>query len=328
MRSALVTSIIMFAMALLSLSRATAQGPGLPPECDRACGEAEEAQAREVRAALISAGTPDSLAAAAFFGSRAADPDAEQLALMQRAAALAPQRYDLAWLNFHLCSESKSCNAAALASRLQGLDPGNALSWLWPLDRDEAVDGNAQAMAALKKMAASEHFDVEWVSIVLHLSEAIQRTGKLDASSSLISAVGIASALAIPAYANLANACKEGALEDGERMANCRRLASLMLRGDMYVTEMIGAAIARRVWPEGSAEYSEAAKATRIARYQMGQAIAAATKISWDEGYANKYLAWLKVSKTEQEVSRAQIVDAGLDTEPPQNWQAPGMQAK
>jgi hypothetical protein len=247
--------------------------------------------------------------------------------LIHRATKLAPSRYDLAWLEFQLCETDQSCDSKPIVARLQALDPRNAVSWIGELPtRDASVD-DPRFDVAIQKMADSDRFDIKWVPTILHVTTAINRTKTLDTASAVVASVGIAAAWAIPAYADVSRACKGEALRLPDRLEACKRLASVMRDGDTYVTELVGIAIAKRVWPETSDSYADAARAARQAHYRMAIGIEASAKHEWDDAYARKYLGWLTSSKTEQEVSRAELLDAGLDPDPPPDWKEPSTHA-
>ncbi len=93
-----------------------------------------------------------------------------------------------------------------------------------------------------------------------------------------------------------------------------------MRGGDTYITEMIGIAIAKRTWPEGSLEHIDAVSAKRTAHYRMQ----ADTKLNLDHlsstAYVEKHLQLMMAKTTEQDVVLAEIVDAKLNPDPPSDW--------
>jgi hypothetical protein len=93
-----------------------------------------------------------------------------------------------------------------------------------------------------------------------------------------------------------------------------------MRGGDTYLTEMIGVAIAKRTWPEGSPEYVDAISAKRVAHYRID----ADGKLSLHRfsysNYAAKRLQLMMEKSTEQEVNLAEILNAKLNPNPPSDW--------
>jgi len=276
-------------------------------------------QLARTQRALVAAGDPDSLAAAATVGWTPKEGSAQRLKWMARAADLAPDRYDLVWLHLQLCKRYKSCDAKPIVAKLRALDASNAASWMDPLEQQTQTRDDAEADALVKAMAESVRFDIHWNSIVLHLTNALRRARTMNTVTALVGAIGSASAIATPDYWRVSNACKGEALKRSDRLLNCRRLAAVMRDGDAYATEMTGIAIEERVWPAGSAEIQDAIRARRVARHQMAMAVEAASTTEWNEQFAEKYLQWVSTEKTEQAVSLAEIANAGLNASPPQD---------
>jgi hypothetical protein len=79
---------------------------------------------------------------------------------------------------------------------------------------------------------------------------------------------------------------------------------------------MIGVAIAKRAWPEGSAEYLDAANASRVARYRMDADGKLDLHHFWNSQYVAKRLQLMTDNKTEQEVTLAEILNAKLNPHP------------
>jgi hypothetical protein len=93
-----------------------------------------------------------------------------------------------------------------------------------------------------------------------------------------------------------------------------------MRRGDTYITEMIGLAIAKRAWPEGSAEYLDASSARRVAHYRMDADGKIALHHLRNSQYDANRLRLMTENRTEQEVNLAEIMDAKSSPNPPADW--------
>jgi hypothetical protein len=270
--------------------------------------------------AVLAAGDADSLAAAAFLGASWEKAPEERVALMARASAAAPERADLVWLHLQICRRVPSCRPQPIEARLQQLDPGNAAAWSGELERGTALADPAQVQATLATMGNAEHFDIYWNTTIVHLTAAIAKAQSVDLSTALVDAIGVAAAEAVPAYQQIGNACTGAALDFPETLAACRRLSAVLRRGDTYLTEMVGLRIAQRVWPEGGREYQDAMAARRVARYRMDTYSRIDSAMDKDSLAAQRYLDALAVHRTEQEVFVAQIVRAGLDPNPGEDW--------
>jgi len=272
-------------------------------------------------AALKAQGDADSLAAAAEFTSKS---DAQRLTLFTRAAALAPDRSDLVWLQLQECGRVEACDPTALATTLHRLDPDNGAAWAPLLDRAIRSADTDATTKALSAIASSKRFDIYWNPSIAHLSRAVVNVHTTDLSTALTAVIGTEAALAIPAYQNLSKTCKAPALEQSGRMDICRKIAEVMRGGDTYITEMIGLAIAKRVWPEGSSEYADAVGARRVGQYRMhteGEILPASFRT---DAEAQTYVTLLATHRAEQEVALAVITAAGKSPEPPADWKEPG----
>ena len=93
----------------------------------------------------------------------------------------------------------------------------------------------------------------------------------------------------------------------------------MLRRGDIYLTEMIGLAVARRVWPEGSAEYRAALEARRVAVYRTDTDNGLTTRNILDNVWVQSHLALMAAHDTEQEVVLADLTNAGLNPDPPRD---------
>jgi hypothetical protein len=270
------------------------------------------------RAALLSAGDPDSLAAAGLLPVKG--PDAGRLALLARASAMAPERADLAWVYLVACTPRAECDAEPIAARLRSLDPGNAAAFSAALDRSASAGDALRARAALTAMSERAEFSIYWSSTIVHLARAIERTGKMPTAEALVIVIGELAALSIPAFTNMSLACMGAALQEADVLTACRRLAAGLRRGDTYVLEMIGVAIAKRAWPQDSQEYRDALEARRVARYRMSIEMPAGDTSGWNDPASEHYLELLAAHRTEQEVFLAQLKEAGRDPDPPADW--------
>jgi hypothetical protein len=256
----------------------------------------------------------DSLAAAGVLLALRNKPQA--LVLLARASAAAPERPELLWLRAHLCEEEPSCNPQADEDRLRQVSPDNGAGWLGALTRAVKAHDEAVRDAALISIGHTGRVDIYWTTLVGRLSLAAAQTGKMSPSDAMINMTGVISWLAIPAYAPASQSCIGERLKRPEILEACRGLASAFENGDTVITEMLGVEIAKRVWPEGSPEWKAAVERRRVYDYRVA-AVGASGSATRSQAQALRYLAWSREWHREQEVMRAELLDAGKPPDPP-----------
>jgi hypothetical protein len=288
---------------------------------DAARGQAAyDLKIRRTEQLLIESGDADSLAAAAMLSIGPTGNQARRLVLIERAVSKAPDRPDLLWLNIRLCAQANGCDSETLEAQLRALAPGNAAAWLDSINRGGKRNNVAAVRMGLAAIATSRRFDTYWNTTIVHVTKAIVKTHTMDLPTALVATFGLVSAASIPPYQPIVNACKGDALQDPDMLGTCRQVSTVMRGGDTYLTEMVGIAIAKRTWPEGSPTFVDAISAKRLAHYRM----AADGKVSLhhylSSDYASKRLRLLTEKKTEQEVLLAEILNAKGNPDPPSDW--------
>lgn len=272
-----------------------------------------ENRVARTEAALITAGDPDSLQAAALLGD--GDP-AQRLRLIERAAAAAPARPDIAWWRLQLCLRVADCDPQPIEVRLHALDPGNGAAWSAALERSARLKDAAALRATLVAISDAERFSIYWNASIVHTSNAVIRTRAMAPKDAFVRAIGVAAAQMIP-YKAMADFCQVRFLQRPDTLATCRRLAAVLRRGDTYLTEMVGIALTRRVWPEGSAEYQAAVDARRVAQYRTDRDNRLTSHRLLDDVWVQSRLELLAAHDTEQQVVVADLTSAGLNPDPP-----------
>ena len=288
--------------------------------------EADRQQLRSERTmqrtlvALKSAGDADSLAAAAELGDASTEYDTRRLELLTGAVALAPDRVDLLWLQLAACSQIRACDPTPIAATLRRLDPENGAAWT-PFLNQAVSRGDAKATVKyLAALAKCKRFDVYWNSSIAHLTTAVIKVHTVDARVALTAVIGAEAALALPAYEAVAKACGAPALQESGRLGTCRGIAVTMRGGDTYISEMLGIAMAKRVWPATSAEYADATAERRLEEYRIRTADGIALTMLYSNASATEYLQLLRDHRTEQEMALAIIAAAGKNPNPPAHW--------
>lgn len=248
-----------------------------------------------------------------------------QLEWLRRAAAAAPDRPDLVWLELRTCAYVAGCDLASLRAQLHCLDPDNGAPWsaaLWLERKTGRVTAYEEDILAI---SYSKRFDIYWNMTIAHASGALIRLHRLDAREALTHIIGLGTSILIALYHPLIVGCQRDRLGDAASLSTCRRLAAVLRSGDTSITEMVGVGIAMRAWPDGSAERNEAVRTLRAFHYiddqEFRRAVAPASS---DEATAG-YLQLLATYRTEQEVAAADLKQAGFATDPPADWVEPAM---
>ena len=256
----------------------------------------------------------DSLAAAGLLSLLEREAKDAPLSLIARAVEAAPDRPDLLWLQIQVCHESPRCDPDPMERRLRMLDPSNGVIEMGALARADASRDDEAKDAALAAMSRSNRVDLYWTTLIAHLGRATVMSKALSPWQAEIAIIGVLAGQEIPAYAPVSNACKGDRLKRSEIVESCRGVARALLRGDTYLTEMMGVAIAKRVWPEDSPEWRAAADARRLYDYRARYS---AQLEQWEAKHAEQLLAMCAANPSEQEVLKAQLVATGRNPNPP-----------
>lgn len=278
--------------------------------------------AQQTIAELVKKGDADSLAAAGLLNMQG-QQQPPSLTLLARATALAPQRPDLAWLQIQICGKLSSCDSQPMEARLRALDPSNGAGWFGLLARADASGDQRSKEAALRAISATDRVDIYWTTLISRLTGAAARAGVMSTQEAEVSIIGLLAADAIPAYRVVADTCVRGHPTVDEDIQKCRGIARAMQRGDTYITEMIGIAIARNVWPESSPEWQAAVHARSVYEYRSGILQHLDARQPLDRRAADNYLALCTRYPREQDVERARLLAAGMKADPPVTGQRP-----
>jgi hypothetical protein len=293
------------AIGLSSLLMGCAASPAAKSaEAERHLQRAATALARQSDA--------DSLAAAGLLSPSIHRDDS--LALIARATAAAPERPDLLWLRAQVCHDATPCDPEPIERHLRQLDPSNGAGWMGALARANSSRNDEAKDAALAAIGHSDRVDIYWTTLIARLSRATAQTKTISLEEAEVAIIGSLAAQAIPAYGAASNACKGERLRHAEIIDVCRGVARAFERGDTYITEMIGVAIAKRVWPEDSPEWIAAGEARRLYEYRSKFSTALD---SWDASHAEEYLTLCAQNRREQDVFLAQLIAVGKNPSPP-----------
>ena len=278
--------------------------------------QAEKTEMRMQQAAdlLRNQNDADSLAAAGLLNLvKRRD---QSLLLIAQATADAPERSDLLWLRIQICQTQTACDPESLERRLRTMDVPNGAGWLGALTRANKANDEQAKFAALAAISRSERIDIYWTTLIARLSRATAKTKAVSLSEAMISVIGILAAQAIPAYQVVSNACRGERLMRDDVVDVCRGIANSLMRGDTYITEMIGVAIAKRVWPENSPQWSKATEVRRTWDYRANFLIHAD---AWIAAHTDEYLNLCAHNRREQDVYKAELIASGKNLNPPPN---------
>jgi hypothetical protein len=285
------------------------------------CANSPDAQVQKVEMRLEHAADllgsradADSLAAAGLLNL--AKRHDRSLPLLKQATTVAPERPDLVWLQMQICRAERACDPEPLEQRLRSLDISNGAGWIGALTRANKANDEQAKSAALAAIGRSERLDIYWTTLIARLSRATAETKAVSLPDAEISVIGILAAQAIPAYSVASNACKGERLQQDDVVEVCRGIANALQNGDSYITEMIGIAIAKRVWPENSPQWKEATEARRAFEYRAN--ILSHSDV-WNAAHADEYLTLCAQNRREQDVYKAELIASGKNPNPPPN---------
>ena len=276
---------------------------------------------------LLAAGDAEALAAAAMFIYSPADlaaRNAQRLELLNAAVALEPRRPELLWLQLMACEAVDACDLTAPTARLHELDPGNGAAWHPMMFRASKLRQSDEVQRLLRLTAESERFDTYWNASVVSLTDAVGRTGRLTPARSLEVVIGALAAESLPALGLMTRPCRGAAVEDPGQLMLCRKLATVLRAGDSELPEAVGLAMARQLWPAGTAERADADAVHRAMTYRQKVFIERGMRHEQDHrlmdvDYAQQ-LRQMRIQRREQDALVATLTHAGLSLDPPPDW--------
>jgi hypothetical protein len=300
---------------------------------------AGEYQAWRIQAAraLSAHADANSLATAAalkFAGSAAKpkpksagnNPDAaiSALELIARASELAPQSAGIAWLHLQLCAQTPACDIRDVATVMRWVDADNGAAWMPTLATAQKDKDTVEVDRVLADMAQGSRFDLYSNEIVVLMFDALMNARRempagYAASdwARYVEVAGIASAVIIPPFAPLTDACRESAGAPLRREA-CLKLAKTMQRSDTVAAQIAGFGIERRLLPPESKE----AKGIAQSRHLLEWRVAAAAQfdlplLPWTKNArARTRLAQMRLKPREEDVCIAILREHKMDIEP------------
>lgn len=310
------------------------------PVADAPPAEAPAAYWRELAGALERSNDAPALLGAALIEAwpdDGAPPDPDRRAdLLARAQKAAPEDPLVWWVAALVCRPpGAQCEEAQAAARrhLVRVDPQNAVGWLLDLGPAARAGATEAAAQALAQAAAASRADDYLVAVTLMLAAQIEAhpppAALLHSSDAAApsterfahaSALAIASALLMPAWQPLFEACAPVRKSVPEPVVGqCRTIARLLQHGDSLIVVGTGLALERRL-PGDRADLASVDRRRRALHWmasQMGLFEAA------PPARASVYLAELRKTRSEPRTLAELMRASGIPLEPPAGWHDP-----
>lgn len=256
----------------------------------------------------------------------------QALPMVKAALDKAPDRPDIAWLYVQLCTRVAGCQPEPAEARLRRLDSGNAVAWLGALDRARRGNDVTAANEILEAMSRSERFDIYWNTLISRIAvllsaDTARQLGPTTpdlVTSSLNDTIGWLSALSIPMFQPLSDACIRERGSNPVLSQRCSAIADAMLRGDSYLAASLGLGIRESLAAPGSPQATAVARDVRRSRYQRdtaGQIIAIQEN---REKFSRELIKLMANLRREQDVFLAVIRWGQQPVEPPADWTPSG----
>lgn len=271
----------------------------------------------------------DSLLTAAILAfSDSGPPPPEALALLKRAAEMAPDSARIQATAMQLCFASKDCDATPYERSLRNIAPDNALGWELDAVRASRADDHEALRAALASMSRAKTYDLYEnagvAAFISQLREARVPLPRLAGSSAAFSREQFALEAFVSELPKLHNVIQEfcKSATDQHVLAECRLVGAAMRAGDLFMTNLAGISISRYGLSGDSPEARSLAQEERQLRWI---AYANQVEIRWIED-ANvmtqypRFVEMLADHPREIDVYRVMLEEHGIPTEPPAHW--------
>jgi hypothetical protein len=277
---------------------------------------------------LIAKGTPDALAAAALLKQFGQESDNGSYDLAARAAELAPDRRDLAWLALRMCVRATDCDPGAAEQHIRKIDPTNGVVWIRALTHAQAIDNVGEIDSALTGLGNSERFYVYFDPLVAATAPelaAAQHVGSSQPGRKALAAaaqemIGVIAASVLPQFQSLSFSCKGAALEMQGRRELCRRVAQAAERSDTFITEGLGLSLQQRLWPLDSPEGQATSARRRVLQYRLEEYGRLSIASSNPNEFPADIVDVLRAHEREQDAALVYFAEAGIPVDPPPNW--------
>jgi hypothetical protein len=242
-----------------------------------------------------------------------------------KASELEPNDPATAWLRLRLCSDAPGCDIRDAATTMRWVDADNGAAWLPTLAGAQKDKDTVQVDRVLADMAEGSRFDLYGNRVTVMMFDALRRTRmQLPANylnsdlTRLTEAMGIASAVVIPSFTPVINACRDAATT--ERRDACLKLSKTMQKADAVMAQLVGFAIEKRLTPADSREMRLIAERRRLLEWRASSAnISDTPLLPWlRNARARSRLAKMRAMPREEDVCIALLKEHGMSLEPPE----------
>lgn len=287
-----------------------------------ACGSSPPQPGSAKPVAIANGNDADQMAATALalWGTDAKANNSQALSQIQKAAKAASERPEILWLHLRLCMAAPGCEPEPIEAQLRKLDPDNGVVWVGALSRAQARrDARAEAQI-LDMMGKAANFNIYWTTLIAKLTPYVSRMPVATAvaqpvptplANAMNSTTDWLSALAIPAFRPVTQACDEQRVREPEARVRCEPIAKALQNSDTTLVEGFGLGLAQRLAPPNSAALMQVIERIQTLRYQSQAAgTVVAVQVEKDK-FAEQMLKLMAQLKKEQDVSRAILRWAG-----------------
>lgn len=295
-----------------------------------ACGSqpTTNAERRPTAAGQPSAHNPSVSQGEAILGALRASQvernSSQALEFVQRALQQTPDRPDLVWLAARLCGDVPRCEPQEYETRLRKLDPGNAVVWMGPLARAQNKGDTAAEEQILEAMGREQRFDVYWNSLLWQGALALAAESPQPApkvlngplTNAINDVANWLTAVAMPPFTGLANACDRERTKDPKVAERCRNIGKVLQQGDTYAAEAVGIGISQRSVPPNSPAIVALSEHAAAVQYQHDGAREIMGEQVEREKLSAELIELMKKLRREQDVSLAVLRWAGVPLTP------------
>src|SRR5665213_645706 len=113
-------------------------------------------------AALVAEGSAASLATASLLSGRLVGSKSQSDEYIQRAIAMAPERPELVWMQWRLCSTRECAEEPQIRAHLKAVAPDNGLAWVPDLQEAWARESPTDVTQMVARIGAGRHMTTYW----------------------------------------------------------------------------------------------------------------------------------------------------------------------
>lgn len=277
-------------------------------------------------AALTARATPESLASASvMLGFKG---DSESFALINRAAALAPQRAEIVYLQWRACTRSQCAEEAQYIARLKSIDPGNGVAWLPELSLALDREDQREVTRIVETLGASRTLTFYWNATVVMMVDALgditttdTNKPRLSLSVRMLTASGLLAGLSIPPMQPLAKACRTAQFGEPGRRSACEAMVSRLRQSDEMIFQSLGLSLQTK-WSAADSPERETLLAQRRQFYYLMLASSRERLLHINKDHVTRLDAMRKTA-SEVAVMQAMLISFHEPLERPLNWKEP-----